>query len=144
MRKKNTLSAIKKERAGGLTFVEVVVALAMVSIALTALMSLHIRSVGMIGIAKSTSHAISLAEDKIAETLARGYPHVGIETGITEKDNLSFNWRTEVADLQLSQLDQTDISGLRKILVDVSWKKEMGRKQIQMLTYVANRKLNEQ
>lgn len=128
-------------RMRAFTFVEVVVALSIVSISLLALLRLHIISISMVDKAQITSQAILLANEKIAETVAAGYPKEGTNSGTTEKNGLALNWQTEVKDLRLPQLDKVYITGLRKILVDISWKQGVSRKQLQMSTYVADRKL---
>lgn len=88
-----------------------------------------------------TSQAVFLAQDKIAETLAGGYPELGTNSGDVERDNSSLKWRTEVTDLHLPQLAGADINGLRKISVDVTFKQGVYRKHLQMSTCVADRKL---
>ncbi|GAH79110.1 unnamed protein product, partial [marine sediment metagenome] len=85
--------------------------------------------------------AVFLTNEKIAETLAIGYPEEGTNTGTVEKNALYLHWRTEVTDLQPSQLGGLHIDGLRRIFVDVSWKQGIRRKHLQMSTYVADRKL---
>ncbi len=139
--KKNSLTAQQVTQPRAFTFVEVMVALAIVSISLVALIRLHIISINMIDTAEMTSQAIFLAEEKIAETLALGYPKEGTSSGTVEKKGLAFNWRTEVAELRPPQLAQVDVTGLREILVDVSWKQGTGRKHLQMSTYIADRQI---
>lgn len=136
----------RRNRCGfltGFTFVEVIVALAIVSISLLVLLRLHIISIRMVEAAETTSQAIFLADEKIAEMLASGYPKVGSYSGTVEKNGVMLNWQTEVIDLDSSQLDRdrADKSGLRKIYVDVGWKQGAGSKHLQMSTYVADRKL---
>ena len=123
------------------TFVEVVIALAIVSISLLTLLRLHIISIAMVDKAQITTQAVLLANEKIAETVAAGYPKEGTNFGKTEQHGLTLNWRTEVKDLRLGQLDKVQITGLRKILVDITWKQGRSRKQLQTSTYVADRKL---
>ncbi len=123
------------------TFVEVVVALAIVSISLLALLRLHIISISMVDKAQITTQAVLLANEKIAETVAAGYPEEGTNSGTMEQNGLTLNWQTEVTDLRLPQLDKVHITGLRKILVDITWKQGVSRKQLQTSTYVADRKL---
>jgi len=135
---------LRRRLLTGFTFVEVIVALAIVSISLLALLRLHMISISMADTAQITSQAVFLADEKIAETLALGYPEVGTDSGTVEKNALCLHWQTEVTHPQSPQLDEANITGLRKILVDVSWKQGVGRKHIQMSTYVADRKLNEQ
>ena len=126
------------------TFVEVIVALAIVSISLLALLRLHLISIRMTETAEITSQAVFLANEKIAEILAAGYPKEGTNSGTVQKNGLALHWQSEITDLQSPQLDEVDITGLRRVLVDVGWKQGTGRKQLQMSTYVADRKLNEQ
>ena len=128
-------------RMRAFTFVEVVVALAIVSISLLALLRLHLISVTMVDKAQITSQAVLLANEKIAETVAAGYPKEGTNSGTMEQNGLTLNWQTEVTDLRLPQLDKVHITGLRKILVDITWKQGVSRKQLQTSTYVADRKL---
>jgi type II secretion system protein I len=130
-----------RKRMRAFTFVEVIVALAIVSISLLALLRLHLISINMVDKAQITTQAVLLANEKIAETMAAGYPEKGTDSGSTEKNGLTLNWQTEVTDLRLPQLDKVHINGLRKILVDITWKQGVSRKQLQTSTYVADRKL---
>ena len=123
------------------TFVEVVAALAIVSISLLALIKLHLVSIRLADTARITSKAVFLADQKIAETLALDYPKEGANCGTVEENALCLYWQTEVKPLQLPQLAQAGIAGLREISVDVSWEQGAGQKHIRMSTYVANRKL---
>ena len=130
-----------RKQAGAFTFVEVLVALAIASISLLTLLRLHLLSMRMVDRAKITTQAVLLAEEKVAETLAGGYPDLASKSGTVEKNGLRLNWRAEVADLQLPQLGETHVAGLRRIVVDVNWKQGAARKQLQMSTYVADGKL---
>ena len=125
------------------TFIEVIIALAIVSISMLALLKLNLISIRMTEAAEVTSQAVFLANEKIEETLALGYPEIGTDAGTVEKDGLSLNWQTEVTDLQLPCLQGVDIAGLRKVLVNVNWKKAVGREHLRMSTYIADTKLNE-
>jgi len=130
-------------RTNAFTFIEVVIALAIVSISLLALLRLHLISIRMTETAEITSQAVLLAGEKMAEKLAMGYPKQETDSGTVEKNGLPLHWQTEVTDLQSPQLDEANITGLRKMLVDVSWKQGTGYKHLQMSTYVADWGLNE-
>ena len=123
------------------TFIEVLAALAVVSISLLGLLRLHLISITMADSAQATSKAVFLAREKIAETLALGYPEIGIDTGVVENDTLDLQWRTEVSDFESPELVDADVAGLRRISVDVAWKQGVGRKHLQMSTCVADRRL---
>ena len=123
------------------TFIEVLIALVIVSISLLALIKLHLISIRMTETAEITSQAVLLANEKISETLAYGYPEAGTDSGSVENNALCLNWRTEITDIEPDNLGELDISGLRRILVDISWEQGVNRKHLQMSTYVADRKL---
>ena len=125
----------------GFTLMEAIVALTIVSIALVGLIRLHLISISMVEAAEMTSQAVLLAEEKIAETLALGYPKKGTESGTVERNTLSMRWRTEVTDLQSHRLTEAGITGLRKISIDVGWEQGTAYKNLQMSTYVADRRL---
>ena len=131
----------RKASTRAFTFVEVIIALAIVSISLLGLIRLHIININMTEAAEITSQAVLLAEEKIAETLAAGYPNQASNRGTVQKNALCFDWQTEVTDLHLPQLDQADISRLRKISVDINWKQGIRQKSLRMSTYIADRKL---
>ena len=137
----NKRATIGNKYKSAFTFIEVLIALVIVSISLLALIRLHLISIRMTDAAEITSQAILLANEKIAETLALGYPEEGTDVGNVEKNALSLNWRTEVTDIEPLQSGDLDIAGLRRILVDISWEQGIRRKHLQMSTYVADRKL---
>ncbi len=138
---KNRYAAIGGTSKSAFTFIEVLIALVIVSISLLALIRLHLISIRMIETAEITSQAVLLANEKIAETLALGYPEEGTNSGTVQKNALGLHWRTEVTDIEPHQLGELDIAGLRRILVDISWEQGIRWKHLQMSTYVADRKL---
>ncbi len=137
----NKRATMGSTRKSAFTFIEVLIALVIVSISLLALIRLHLISIRMIETAEITSQAVLLANEKIAETLALGYPEEGTNSGTVQKNALGLHWQTEVTDIKPHQLGELDIEGLRRILVDISWEQGIRFKHIQMSTYVADRKL---
>jgi len=132
---------MQKTRTTAFTFVEVIVALAIVAISLLVLLKLHLLSITMAETAQTTSYAVLLADEKIAEILALGYPQVGTSSGTVERNSQSFHWRTDVTDFTLLESTGINIDGLRKIAVDVSWQHGIGRKHLKMSTCVADREM---
>ena len=120
---------------------EVIVALAIASIALLSLLRLHLLSIRCVDKAQITTQAVLLANEKIAETLATGYPDRGQKSGTVEKNGLTLRWRTEVVDMQLPELEQQRVTGLRKVMVNVNWRRGSTGRQVQMSTCVADGKL---
>jgi prepilin-type N-terminal cleavage/methylation domain-containing protein len=125
----------------GFTLVEVVIALVVVSLSLLALLRLHLVSIGMAEAAEAAWQAALLANAKIEEKLALGYPNVGTDSGTVENNSLCLHWKTTITDVRSPQFADAGLAGLREILVDVNWKQGFGRKHVQMSAYVANRKL---
>lgn len=128
-------------RAGAFTLVEVIIALAIASISLLTLLKLHLLSIRLLDRAQITTQAVLLANEKIAETLATGYPDQGRKAGTVEKNGLTLNWRTEVADLQLPQMEASRAGGLRRIVVNVDWKRGANSRRLRMSTCVADARL---
>lgn len=131
----------RKKRAGAFTFVEVIIALAIASISLLTLLKLHLMSIRLVDRAQITTQAVLLANEKIAETLAGGYPDRGRKSGKIEKNGLTMEWHSEVTDLQLPHVDSTGDTGLRKVIVDINWRRGAGSKRLRMSTCVADARL---
>ena len=127
------------------TLMEVVIALAITSISLLALLRLHLVSTVLADTAELTSQAVLLADGKIAEALAEDYPNLGVTRGIVQHGGISFQWQREITDTYLSQFSSLnpDLSGkgLRKISVNIRWKNGLANKYLNMSTYVADRTL---
>jgi len=137
----DTFVAKQKKTPRAFTFIEVMVALAIASISMLALIRLHLISINMSDTAELTSQAVFLAQEKIAELLSGGYPEEGTNSGLAEKNALNLLWQTKVTDLRMPVLDKVGITGLRKISADVTWKQGIHHKHLQITTYVADRRL---
>lgn len=120
---------------GAFTFIEAAVALAIVSICLLTLLALQTTSINLADAAHQNTEAALLAEQKMAEILALGYPQPGTETGM---EKAGFNWRTEITDAE-PPLMKIDIKGLRKVTVDVTWNRGETAKNLRISSYIANR-----
>ncbi len=132
-------------RPRGFTLIEVVAALAIVSIALLALLRLHLISMRAADKAQVLSQAVFLAQEKMTEALSGGYPPVGTQSGVVDTDGPAFTWRTEVTEARPAQSPPSDLklSRLRQLSVDVAWPKGAGQDHIQFTTYVADRTIHE-
>jgi Tfp pilus assembly protein PilV len=132
---------INTKRMDAFTLLEAVISLAIVSIALVGLLRLNLISINMVDHAQATAQAVLLAQQKIEETQCLGYSKPGIQSGIVQKDSLTMRWQSQVTDSPPSLFDQLNVTGLRKVLVDVSWKNGSSQRQVQLSTYVADRSL---
>ena len=134
---------IKQFWVKGFTFVEVIIALVIVSISMLTLLKLHLKSIKTIDSADITYKAAQLANEKIAEVIAGGHPKPGNKTGTVQIDGRGLKWQRKIIDAYTNEFKRADINGLYEILVDVSWKQTNGHKHIKMSTYVADRNTNE-
>jgi len=127
------------------TLLEVVIALAITSISLLALLRLHIVSAALADTAELTSQAVLIGEGKIAETLTEDYPDIDVTSGIVQHGSTSFQWRREITEAYLTQFGNLNPdllkNGIRKISVSIKWKTGLGYKYFDMSTYVADRTL---
>ena len=135
---------MRSERANAFTLIEAVVALAIVSIALLGLLQLHLISLRTADKAQTTTQAVFLAQEKMAELVSAGFPDVGSRSGTVKNDGLRFTWRTEVTNASTSQgqlgfrLDR-----LRKLAVEVGSGDNPRAPQIRLTTYVAEKTIRE-
>ena len=120
------------------TFIEVIVALAIVAIALTALLRLHLISINMTDRTNVRTQAVLLAQSKMDEVTADVSPYVGVTNGTIRRNQLDFNWQRRITELNIPQLDKNDFDTLRRVDVDVSWKHGNNNKHINLTTYVTN------
>jgi general secretion pathway protein I len=146
----NRRSSIHK----GFTLLESVIALAVASIALLALLQLQLVGMNTADKAQGMTQAVLLAQEKMAEALSAGYPPIGTKSGTVEADGDQFTWQLEVTDARLpepvmadaarqSYLPSSDRNRLRKLSVDVTWQKGPGQKHVGLTTYVAQDKIRD-
>ena len=122
------------------TFIEVIVALAIVAIAITALLRLHLISINMTDRTNTRIQAVLLAQSKMDEVITDVSPYVGVTNGTIRQNQLDFNWQRSITELHLPQLDKNDFDTLRRVDVDVSWKHGNNNKHINLTTYVTHAK----
>ncbi len=134
-------SARGARQARAFTFVEVIVALVIASISLLTLLRLNLLSIGLVDRSQITTQAVLLANEKIAERLAAGYPEPGRKSGTVERNGTKLTWHARVEDVQALQSGDSRITGLRRVLVAVNWKRGAPGKRVQMSTYVADKRL---
>ena len=130
-------------RDSAFTFIEVLVALAIAAIGLLGLLRLHLISMTSAEAAQATTEAVFLAQEKLAEASASGYPEQGTKSGTVEQNGRHFAWRIEITDAGSQTLRNLTLRGLRQIRAFVTWQHGAGQKSVQMTTYVANSKIHE-
>ena len=125
------------------TFIEVLVALAIAAIALLGLLRLHLFSMASADVAQATTEAVFLAEEKLAEASAGGYPQRGTKSGTVEQNGRRYAWQVDVTDARLPNLHDLTLNGLHQVQALVTWEYRGSRKRVQMTTYVADSRIHE-
>ena len=117
---------------------EVLLALSIVVIGLVPLLHLLVRSISIVDSAQCLSQATLIGSAKLAEAVSAGCPEIGTDNGrIENEDNdLVFEWKVSVADDSLRELEEMNLSGLRKVNVTVVWNEGIRQRQISLSTYV--------
>jgi type II secretion system protein I len=127
-------------RGRAFTLIEVLAALAIVSIALLGLLQLHLVNMRMAGTAQTTALAVLLAQEKMAEATSCGSA-VGAASGTTEIDGSQFTWRTEVTNVGAVASCGLDRNSLRQLRVDVVWRDGARPGNVRMTTYIADSRI---
>jgi type II secretion system protein I len=122
---------------------EVLVALAVAAIGLLGLLRLHLTSLTSIDAAQAMTQAVFIAQEKMAEISAGGYPQQGTKTGTTERNGQHFAWRVEVTEARADGVRTFAQKGLRQVQTFVTWQHGRGQKNIEMTTYVADGRIHE-
>ena len=115
----------------GFTLLEVMVALAILATALVILLSHQAASISLGNEARVLTKATLIAQERMAELMARRDLRVGEETGEVE-DIPPFRWRTTVT--------EAEREGMLRLRVVVDWKEgERGRK-VELTAYVCSKR----
>jgi len=128
------------ERTEGFTLVEVLIALAVVSISLLALLRLQLTSIRMTLSAEQKAQAVLIADEKTADILS-GCNGTDGYAGVVEINGVGFRWQSKITDVQSPLITRTNISGLKKAVVSVSWMQGKTEKDVRMTSYIADERL---
>jgi general secretion pathway protein I len=112
----------------GTTLLEVMVALAIASIALVSFITLVITSMDLEDHARKVTDATLAADDKLKEVERTGFPDVGKTEGlIDEQDPDGFSYVMVVTETSIDQVRQIDI--------EVFWEKK--KRSVTLTTFIA-------
>lgn len=125
------------------TFIEVLIALAIAAIAVLGLLRLHLINIATADAAQAMAQAVFVAQEKIAEVSAPGYPPQGTESGSVQRNGLNFTWQTEITNVGAQDMGGLVLKDLRRIRTLVTWQEGTNPKKLQMTTYRANSRINE-
>jgi len=125
---------------GAFTLIEVIVALAIVSLALMTLMRLHLTSGSLINRSSQQTQAVLLAQEKLSLISATGFPKPQTTSGTVKRNLQKFHWQIQVREVSLPEISSSG-KGLREVIVRVSWRDGQNEKQLHMTSYVADRRI---
>jgi general secretion pathway protein I len=98
-------------RAAGFTLLEVMVALAIAALSLTAVMAAMSQMVGAANSMADRTYASWIAQNEIAELrLANVVPEVSENSGNVEYAGLNWTWRTRISETGVENLYRVDVS----------------------------------
>ena len=137
--RKNRAGTVR--RTGALTLVEVIVALSLVAIGLVGLIKLQLISMKTGNQAEFIMNATMLADSKLAETLAQGYPSIGTRQGSEPFGQARIQWQVEVRNEKFPGWERQDMGPLRQVRVTTHWTQGSREGQVHLTTLVAERSL---
>jgi prepilin-type N-terminal cleavage/methylation domain-containing protein len=125
-------------RLRAFTLVEVLLALSIVVIGLVPLLHLLVKSISIMDSAQCLSQATLIGSAKLAEAVSTGCTEIGTDNGHVENEgnDLVFEWKVSVADEPSRELEEMNLSGLRRVNVTVMWNEGTRQRQITLSTYV--------
>lgn len=126
---KNAQLPYKRHNAG-FTLLEIMIALAIISIALTALLSLGNRSIAVHGRLQKITQATLLAQHKMSEieTTSGSSAIEGDESGVFDEPNSTFSWRVDYTD--------TPLPSIRMVSVTVIWGEENDNEAVTLDSFI--------
>ncbi|MFV1951948.1 MAG: prepilin-type N-terminal cleavage/methylation domain-containing protein [Nitrospinota bacterium] len=123
-----------KWNINGFTLLEVMIAVAIISITAVTIIHTRNRSLDMLSESIAITTATLLAKQKMVEVEIKGFPETGEDEGDFEEEEYKWlHWRRIVSPMNFSE-------HIRKIEVIVSWKN--GEKRyVNLITYIAEKKI---
>jgi len=120
-----------RQAGGGFTLMEVMIALAILSLVAVAFLRAQAGSVRLVDESNQISMATLLAKEKMAELESAGFPELGKYAGSEEKVFPKFRWEQIVS--------STEILGIRKAIVRVLWMEGTQERSLELTVYFARR-----
>ena len=114
----------------GFTLLEVMVALAVLSLALVVIFSQQATSIDQGNEARIVIKATFLAQERMTALLTNDRLSIGEEDGEVPEDIPSFHWKQVV--------EESEIEGMQRVTVIVLWKEGDKERDVRLVTYVAS------
>lgn len=114
---------VLNRRDGGFTLLEVLVAMSIIAIAMTAVLSIQSQSISLASEAKFSTTAALLAQGKMAETEWANRLDLSSDSGDFGEDFPGYTWQVTVEDVRMD-LPENVSNHLKHMSVIVSWGEE--------------------
>jgi prepilin-type N-terminal cleavage/methylation domain-containing protein len=138
MPKNNETKLLSLNTIRAFTLIEVLIALAITVIGLVPLLHLLATSTLITDSAWNLSQATLIGNEKLAELTSRDELKIGTDKGNFESTGkeIVFDWESKVTEAFIEELEETNLTDLRKVTVNVMWYEGKNQKQISLTTYV--------
>jgi len=120
----DTLQPPRRTPPAAFTLIEVMVALAIVAVALTALLGLRNRSLAMAAFAHHLTEATLLANARMTDLSTRS----ASATGATDGEAAPYRW--------IEEIRPTPLDGVREAVVIVLWQEGAHEEQVEITRYL--------
>ncbi len=114
---------VLNRKVEGFTLLEVMVAMSIIAIAMTAVLSLQSQSISLASEAKFSTTAALLAQNKMAETEWGNRLDLSSDSGDFEEDFPGYTWQVKVEDVSM-ELPENVSKHLKEMTVIISWGEE--------------------
>ncbi len=119
-----------QRNSAGFTLLEIMIALAIISIALTVLLSLGNRTIAVHDRLQKITQATLLAQHKMSEveSSSTSVTLTGDERGVFDEPNDMFSWKIDYSD--------TPLPSIKMVSVTVSWGEENNNEEVTLDSFV--------
>ena len=111
---------MRREKECGFTFLEVMVAIALIAIALTAVLGSQSQSVSLAGEARFNTTAALLALSKMAEIELEDSDDLNADSGDFGEDFPGYTWQLSVSDVMFEHPENAS-DHLQRVDLTISW-----------------------
>lgn len=118
-------------RPFGFTLLEVMIALAILSLAAVAFLKSQGGSIRLIDEARQISMATLLAKEKMAELESKGFAEPGKNSGEGREEFKGFKWEQIIS--------ATEVLNVQKVQVKIFWKEGENERSLELISYLAKR-----
>lgn len=132
---------MRKKTNQAFTLIEAIVALAIVATALVALIRLHLISIRLHDQTQQTQRATFLASEKLEQTLASGFPEIGLQSGIETENEYELHWQVKINNAILPHSELASLKNLRQVEVTTHWQQGKNAHRVHLISLIARRTL---